>query len=664
MALLLGIDTGGTYTDAILLDDVTNQIVAKAKTLTTRPDLAEGIGLAIDTVLTKTGAAPSSIAMVSLSTTLATNALVQGQGGRVALVFIGFNEADLAKANLAEAMGDDPVLYIEGGHAHSGAEAAAFDKNTFLAGLDSLSDSVTAIAIASKFATRNPAHEFLARDIAREKTGLPVTCSHELSAALGGPKRALTAVLNARLIAMIDQLIAATQAHIAKCGIKARLMVVRGDGALVSADIAREKPIETILSGPAASIAGAQWLTGAKDAVVSDIGGTTTDVCLLKDGQPSIDPQGAKVGKYRTMVEAVAMRTFGLGGDSEVRVASDLDGGLTLGPTRVVPLSLLAMKHPVLVHEKLDRALLLEAPQETATRFVVPQFTDFPTGLDTREAAVLRRLTDGPASWADAIQSRIEEPALARLVARGVVIVSDVTPSDASHVLQRMSDWDQAAAVKALTLFARRRVGNGDRLSNTPECAAKLIIDQLTEQTSLALLETSLAEEGWDMPATLACHPLMSAGRRDHSNVVRFSAGLALPVIGLGASAHAYYGAVGTSLGCDAILPENGDVANAIGAVVGQVSIHAEGSVTSAGEGDFRVHVGPDPQQFSSQDDALDALRATLTARATAQAKDAGVEDVQIQERLNLQDAQVEARRIFVEAKMRITASGRPRIAR
>ena len=128
---------------------------------------------------------------------------------------------------------------------------------------------------------------------------------------MGGPKRALTAVLNARLIGLIDRLITATEMQMAARDIEARFVVVRGDGALVSADLARERPIETILSGPAASIAGAQWLTGEKNALVSDIGGTTTDVCLLKDGLPKIDPQGAKVGKYRTMVEAVAMQTFG-----------------------------------------------------------------------------------------------------------------------------------------------------------------------------------------------------------------------------------------------------------------------------------------------------------------------------------------------------------------
>ena len=152
----------------------------------------------------------------------------------------------------------------------------------------------------------------------KELTGKPVSASHQLSAKLNRPKRALTALLNARLIGMVDSLIHRASEQLQNLSIQAPLMVVRGDGALISQDQAHEKPIETILSGPAASIVGARWLTGAWEALVSDIGGTTTDVALLKKAFPAIDPMGAQVGPYRTMVEAVAVRTTGLGGDSEV----------------------------------------------------------------------------------------------------------------------------------------------------------------------------------------------------------------------------------------------------------------------------------------------------------------------------------------------------------
>lgn len=663
MALLLGIDTGGTYTDAVLLDDVTDRIVVSAKSLTTRPDLSLGIGAAMDRVLDESGTSPSGIDLVSMSTTLATNALIEGQGGRVALVFIGFEATELSKSGLAEALGDDPVVYVSGGHGHGGQEVSPFDTDALLAGLDSIEGDVTGVAIASRFATRNPAHEIAAREIVRDRLGVPVTCSHDLSQALGGPKRALTAVLNARLIGLIDRLITATQDHMAARGITARLMVVRGDGALVSADLARERPVETILSGPAASIAGAQWLTGAKNAFVSDIGGTTTDICLLKDGLPKIDPNGAKVGQHRTMVEAVAMHTFGLGGDSEVSVSDGLNGGLTLGPRRVLPVSLLAKDHPDLVHGVLDRALSLKTPSEGVTRFVIAQWSTEPTGLDQREAVIVARLSSGPLRLADAVQNRAEDPALKRLVSRGLAILSDITPTDASHLLGDMTEWDGEAARKALTLFARRRTGSGECLSPEPEDLAERIIVQLTRQTTLALLETAFAEEGWENPASLARHALMTAGLGNHSGLVRVNAGLGLPVVGLGASAQCYYGNVGGALGCETILPDAGGVANAIGAVVGQVAIHAEGTISSAGEGTFRAHLPDGPAVFNNKDEAIAVLRSALTEQATEGAKATGVEDIRISEVFDQQEAQIEARAMFIEATMRITARGRPRIA-
>ncbi len=663
MAFLLGIDTGGTYTDAVVLDDACDKVIASAKSLTTRPDLAVGIGAAVDAVLAECSIPVTDIAMVSLSTTLATNALVEGQGGRVGLVFIGFDQTELTRADLAEALGDDPVVFVSGGHGHSGAEVESLDIAAISAGIESFS-GVTGIAIASKFATRNPAHEIQARDRIRAELAVPVTCSHELSQALGGPKRALTAVLNARLIGLIDRLIAATEDHLRRRGISARLMVVRGDGALVSAELAKERPIETILSGPAASIAGAQWLTGAQDALVSDIGGTTTDVCVLRDGRPQIDLKGAKVGRYRTMVEAVAMRTFGLGGDSEVTVSEGLDGELSLGPRRVMPVSLLAANHQQVVHEVLDRALSLETPPEEATKFAVPQWAEMPEGLDPREAAVAERLEAGPLPWSSAVTSRVEIPALSRLVQRGLVLMAGVTPSDASHVLERLNDWDSGAATKALTLMAKRRTGSGNRLATDASVLAQAVINRLTKQTTWALLETGFAEEGWADPAVLARHPLVDAGLSDRDGIVRIAVGLSMPVIGLGASAQNYYSVIGEQLTCETILPKDGGVANAIGAVVGQVSVHVDGSVTGAGEGAFRAHLPDGPQQFNDKNEAIDALRAALTDKAIEGARRAGVEDARITESLDLQEAQIEARVMFVEATMRITARGRPRIAR
>jgi len=667
MSILLGVDTGGTYTDAVLLDDARQQIIATAKALTSRPDLSLGIGAAIDAVLGQSaGIRPGDIALVSLSTTLATNALVEGQGTRVALVLIGFDAAQRDRAGLSDALAGDPLIAVAGGHGHAGTEAASLDLPALDAALDALPEGISGVAVAASFATRNPAHENAARALIRARTGLPVTCSHELSAALGGPKRALTALLNARLIALIDRLITACETHLARCAITAPLMVVRGDGALVSAAMVREKPIETILSGPAASVAGASWLTGEPDALIADIGGTTTDVCLLRDGRPAIDPEGARVGGLRTMVEAVAMRTTGLGGDSEVQVLVGLSAALKLGPRRMMPVALAATLHPALVHHALDDALSRDAAPEDAARFAIALFTALPPGLPARDAALATRLLPGPQRLSALLHARIEAPALNRLVAGGHVLLVGVTPSDAAHTLGRQASWDAAAARKALTLLARRRGGNSIRLAPDADSMAHLIIDQLTRQSVDCLLEAAFAEDTphWQAtPETLARHELLHAGLSDRPGLVAIQAKLSVPVIALGASADCYYGAVAGRLGTRLVVPVHAGVANAIGAVVGQVAMYAESTVTSPGPGRFIAHLAAGPSVFGTAQAAIAALEADLRAQARDKAVRAGVTEPHMRlERDDLQ-AEVEGQPLFIESRLRLTASGRPRIA-
>jgi N-methylhydantoinase A/oxoprolinase/acetone carboxylase beta subunit len=666
VALLLGVDTGGTYTDAVILRDE-REVIASAKALTTRHDLAIGVGGAVRAVLAQSGVAAADISLASLSTTLATNALVEGQGGRVALVFIGFKERDLEAHGLLEALKGDPHVVLAGGHNHAGTEAAAFDEAGLRAFLEVHGAQVGGFAVASQFATRNPAHELRAMKIIAQVTGRAVSASHQLSAKLNGPKRAMTAVLNARLIGMIDRLIGRAEDTLVELGITAPLMVVRGDGALISSALARERPIETILSGPAASIVGARWMTGADLALVSDIGGTTTDVALLRDGRPAIDPAGARVGPYRTMVEAVAMRTTGLGGDSEVHFETEgLQGGVTLGPRRVLPISLIAVDAPEIVHAALDAQLRATLPGEHDGRFVRAVAGQAVEGISAREAGLLARIGEAVHPLGQLLQSRMEASALIRLVERGLVQMAGVTPSDASHVLGLADAWDTEAARKALALFGRRRTGAGARLAPEPEVLAQMIVERLQHQTGLALLETAFFEEdtGFDeAPNVLARHSLMQRGLGGHRGLVKLETGLSVPVIGLGASAKTYYPKVGQLLGCEMILPDHAGVANAIGAVVGRVIMREAGTVTSPSEGKYRVHLSAGPEDFTTSEAALARLEEVLRASAMAAAEAAGAADISVNVMRDVRVADIESREVFVEAEIRVEASGRPRVA-
>lgn len=661
MAILLGIDTGGTYTDAVLIRDETS-VMARAKALTTRHDLAIGVGAAVRAVLADSGVTPGDIAMASLSTTLATNALVEGQGGRVALIYVGFRAQDVAVQGLADALAGDPVLVLGGGHNHDGSQAVALDESALVAFLETYKTDVSGFAVAAQFATRNPAHEQRVAALVREITGRPVSASYQLSAKLGGPKRALTAVLNARLIGMIDALIGRAEDELRRLGIDAPMLVVRGDGALMSSAQARARPIETILSGPAASIVGARWLTGADHALVSDIGGTTTDVAMLINGRPAIDPDGARVGAHRTMVEAVAMRTTGLGGDSEVHfIGEGLRGGVTLGPRRVIPVSLLASEAPDVVMPTLEAQLRNATPGEHDGRFVRAVSGVHAGGLGAREAALLERIAAGVLPLGVALRTRMEQGALKKLVGRGLVQISALTPSDASHVLGMLSAWDGQAAHMACRLFGRRRTGAGHVLAHDPVEMAQIVVDQLTRQTGQALLQAALAQDGLD--EGLADHTLMQKGLGGHHGALRLSASLGVPVVGLGASAGVYYPAVGTLLGAQMILPEDAGVANAIGAVVGRVTMRRSGTVTAPSEGLFRVHLDSGPEDFGAADPALARLEEVLRAAAFEAARAAGAEEIDIRITRDIRTATTEAREVFIEATLTAEAAGRPRVA-
>ena len=365
------------------------------------------------------------------------------------------------------------------------------------------------------------------------------------------------------------------------------------------------------------------------------------------------------------MVEAVAMRTTGLGGDSEVHLITEgLDGGLRLGPRRLCPVSLLAVEHGAMVHAALDRWLSAEAVGEFDGRFAIPMGGNA-GGLGPRDVAVLGRLTQ-PMPVAQALTSRLEVAALERLVARGLVMISGVTPSDASHVLGRLAAWDGAAAEKAVRLLARRRNGRGERFAPDEKVFAQAIIDQLTAQTVDCLLEAAFGEDAafaGEGPEALARHPLMRAGLAQHRGVVEITARLGVPVIGLGASAPSYYGAVGDRLGCRMVLPEHAGVANAIGAVVGQVSQRVSGLVSSPAEGRFVAHLAEGLQAFNTREAALEAMEAALVAEAMARAKAAGAEEVQLRVTREVKEAEVEGRSMFIEATVTATASGRPRVA-
>ena len=664
MTLVIGLDTGGTYTDAALLDTATGTVRATGKSLTTRDDLSIGVGGAIRRVLEDFDGSAADIGLVSLSTTLATNAVVEGVGGRVGLLMIGFDETSLQRADLARALGQDPVFFINGGHAADGAPQAQLDEAAIRKAVNATEGEVSAYAVAGHFATRNPAHESRTRDLLRDLTGAPVTCSHELSSSLGGPRRALTAVLNARLINLLDRLVAATEGIMADEGLSCQLMVVKGDGSLLESGYARSRPVETVLSGPAASLAGAAFLAGTRTAMVADIGGTTTDIALLQNGAPRLKADGALVGGWQTMVEAADIRTCGLGGDSEVTpVGRGTTGGLTLGPRRAVPLSLLATQWPE-VKDKLAEQLAVAVPMSTDARFVMPLMPNgvpaWLTRSETRLAA--KAIEMGPSSVAEIAGTQLALGAVDRLIGRGLLTLATFTPTDALHVTGDFTGFDAEAAMLGAKLIARQKTGIGQPIAETPEELASRTLSELHRRTGLALMDAALAHDGaGEMQATN--NPLLANLYRDGTtgkdSLVKLSLELGTGLVALGASAATHYPHVARRMGVELTVPDHAEVAGAVGAAAGSVRQRVMISVTQPSEGRYRVHLPGGPRDLGVMDEALASAREVAGQLAEERARKAGATSVSIEISEDIKLVPLGGgKELFIEALVQATADG------
>jgi N-methylhydantoinase A/oxoprolinase/acetone carboxylase beta subunit len=619
--LLIGIDTGGTYTDAAIIDQSQHKVLATAKALTTKGDLSIGVSEALSAAAAQLGQRfePHLVKLVSVSTTLATNAVVEGHGSSVGVILIGFDAAMVERTGIASSFPGIAIEKISGGHNHNGEAVEELDEKSLEAAALRMNAQVSAFAIAASFAGRNPAHELLARDIIFHLTGKPTTISTELSTSLDAPRRALTAVLNARLISRITQLVEAMKRAMALKNINCPLMIVKGDGSLAHADIVAEKPIETVLSGPAASLVGARWLSGRDDFIMSDIGGTTTDIGILTKGQPHVAENGAEVAGWRTMVKAIDVKTIGLGGDSEVHL--EFDGGIRIGPQRAVPISLLGQKYPF-INAIMEADLLDNEGGSMHGRFVcLPfgshgKFADF--GLTANEADIYAEVLETPIALRKIATSTSAQRAVVSLRKKGLIQFSAFTPSDAAHVLGMQNNWSQQSAffaAKILTRFRDMKLPDEARVAEF--CFA--VWNKTVAASARVVLDAAFgAPMGGDRLLNAVC------GGQPTQGLVKIGLSPHVPILAVGGPAHVYYPEVGKRLNCEVVFVPHCDVANAVGAAAGMVSHRTTVTIEGDGNGAFRVLGAGAAEVFGNGELALNRAVALAGELALASAKKQG----------------------------------------
>lgn len=327
----IGIDVGGTFTDAVVVDNETYEVIAKEKCPTThhaKQGVAEGIVRNIENVLKKNNISPEDVIFIAHGTTQATNALLEGDVAKVGIVGMGKGlEADRAKkettaGNIELAPGK--FLYTE----HEFLESSSLREDLIKSAIEKLKQKGAEVIVASEsYSVDNPENEKKVIEIAN-KMGLPATGGYEISQLYGLSARTRTAAVNAALIPKMMETANMTEGAVKESGIRKPLMIMRCDGGVMSIDEVRKRPILTMLSGLAAGVAGALMYEKITDGIFWEAGGTSTDISVIKDGKVMI--KNAQIGGQKLYLTSLDVRTLGVAGGSMIVVE---DGKLVdVGP--------------------------------------------------------------------------------------------------------------------------------------------------------------------------------------------------------------------------------------------------------------------------------------------------------------------------------------------
>ncbi len=325
--MLLGLDVGGTFTDAVIIDG--HRVVATAKRRTTKDNLMNGIGEALDAVLE--GYDTSNIEQVTLSTTVVTNTIVEAKEQVVDLYVItgpGRNVDDIFPV--------EPI-YLQGYTDHRGivVERTPADAVRGIANMVQARSGTDLAAVSAKFGVRNPQEEL---SITEELKNTYHTISNGslLSGSLNFPRRTISAYFNSAVTPVFTVFKKNVEDALSARNILAPLHILKADGGSLPMEHMVSRPVETAFTGPAATVLGlsALGVIGNKHTVALDIGGTTTDISLWKHGKPLMTKNGVSIREYPSAVRSFAVTSVGIGGESVIRLKN---GNLTVGPERVGP---------------------------------------------------------------------------------------------------------------------------------------------------------------------------------------------------------------------------------------------------------------------------------------------------------------------------------------
>lgn len=660
----IGIDTGGTYTDAVVYDLEKREIMAGAKSLTTREDLKKGIKKAI-------GKLPEELIkkteLLALSTTLATNTCVEDKGAGAKLILIGVSEKTFDEVGESYGIKNkEDVYFLDCVISSAKEKCTEPDWEKFRNDVPEIIKGCAGISIVQLFSKKMGGdYEKKAKKIIRELFSGPVVLGKDLFSDLNAIKRGAGALLNAGLIPVIHDFLLAVKEVFEERGLLLPPVIVRSDGTLMNGEMAEERPVETLLCGPAASIVGARYLADEKNALVVDMGSTTTDVAFIKDGEPLKVSEGIHIGNWETFVKGMFVDTFGLGGDTAVHY--DRLGHLYLENYRIVPVSNFAQRYPEAV-DKLEGLLQKEKTDvfclnEFLMLVKEPVWEEVYTEQERNLCQVLK---NGPLMLqeaADAVGKDLYNFRTERLEREGILIRAGFTPTDAMILKGDYPGIDaRAAALSAEYLGAAARTDAVE----IPEKVYDLVEKRLYCNLVRIFLQNTRKELKGQKPdsqteALIEAAYRQASGKEKSAMNINFHTDFTL--IGVGAPTGVFLKPVAKMLGTEAVIPKHGEVANAVGAVVGNVAVTLEGEIqpvyTTAGIDKYRVFIGENQIEFKEYEDAEQYLRERGQIAAEAEARRRGASgEIKTEISVQHENSRIESGELFLGDRWKITARG------
>ncbi len=630
MTLGIGIDTGGTYTDAVIYNFETKAVAAKAKALTTKENLSIGIGNALDALPIHLVRKAS---VISLSTTLATNACVENKGGRAKLVLLGTSRKVLEWVDSKAVYGlkTDDVLCIDIKSSFDGrtSESPNWERITETEH-EWLADA-QALAVAGVNALRNgAAGEKAAKEHITAKYPVPFIMATELASELNVMERGATALLNARLLPIIEEFMAAVKTALSERKLDIKEMIVRSDGSLMTDEWALKHPVKTILSGPAASIIGGRGLTDCPDSIIVDMGGTTTDISVVVDNEPAMT-DGIHIGGFRTQIKGVFIDTFGLGGDSRIVIK---DNALELSARRVQPLCVAAAKWPQIKTEL--QALLDGNKSATQPLYEFLYLVKTPQSMkpySDYEAELIEKLKDAPVmlgSGAIDLYNLKSE----RLEDEGIVMRCGLTPTDIMHIKGDFDRHDSAVSVigaRYLLKVLHSYEDTDDDLRRLCDDIYDMVCAKLYENIVRVLLINKypkIFEKGIDEQLKTLIRQNWAERGAVGKKFSWIDINTTAALIGIGAPTHIFLPSVAKALGTQCVIPAHAEVANAVGAIIADISVKTKVDVMPEysldGITGYMVYYSGGNKAFRELDEAVEFAKATAEELAVSDAKKRG----------------------------------------